>query len=68
MKTEIIRFIVCIIFALLLVHVTVTPIVLSRYLNSRNVETIDYTTHYAKGDSINYDIINLINSEKYEEE
>lgn len=62
MKTKDILIIAAIVIAFL--HVTFTPIVLTKYFNR---EHIDYTTHYAKGDSINYDIINLINSEKYED-
>lgn len=30
-------------------------------------QPVDYTTHYAKGDTINYAVVNLINTEKYEE-
>lgn len=30
-------------------------------------QPVDYTTHYAKGDTINYTVINLIDTEKYED-
>ena len=63
MKTKDILIIAAIVIAFL--HVTFTPIILTNYLNSHK-ETIDYTTHYAKGDSINYEVINLVNSEIYE--
>lgn len=61
MKAKDILIIVAIIVALL--HATFTPIFITNHLNR---EKIDYTTHYAKGDSIDYDFIDSLNSEIYE--
>lgn len=66
MKTKDILIITAIVIAFL--HVTFTPIILTNYLNSHKEAVVDYTTHYAKGDSINYEVINLVNSEIYEEQ
>lgn len=52
----------------LIVYATVTPIVVTNYINNHKEEVVDYTTHYAKGDSINYEVINLVNAEIYEEQ
>lgn len=47
----------------LILHATFTPIIITDHLNKTE---IDYTTHYAKGDSINYELIQTINAENYE--
>lgn len=52
----------------LIVYATATPIVVTNYISSHKEEAVDYTTHYAKGDSINYEVINLVNAEIYEEQ
>ena len=39
MKTEILRFLVCICFAILFVHVTVTPFIITRALNQSTTQT-----------------------------
>ena len=39
MKTEILRFLVCICFAILFVHVTVTPFIVTHTLNQSTVQT-----------------------------
>lgn len=52
----------------LIVYATVAPIIVTNYINSHKEEAVDYTTHYAKGDSINYEVINLVNAEIYEEQ
>ena len=52
----------------LIVYATAAPIIVTNYINSHKEEVVDYTTHYAKGDSINYEVINLVNTEIYEEQ
>ena len=52
----------------LIVYATAAPIVTMNYINSHKEEAVDYTTHYAKGDSINYEVISLVNTEIYEEQ
>lgn len=63
MKTKPILLILLVVVALL--HATFTPILISNHLNKK---TVDYTTHYAKGDSIGETriVIDSLNGEIYE--
>lgn len=67
MKTVILKFLLFISLAVLVTYVTVTPIVVSRAIEQREIEATNddfYLTHYAKGDTIDYVIIKLVNEEK----
>lgn len=66
MKTETkTRFIVYVVALFLMAYVTVTPIVLTKALNREKakVEFYEnyYETHYAKGDSIDFNFLDSIN-------